>query len=418
MNPNWKPFYGYYIVGACFITLFMLWGMFINSFGIFLQPITEDMGWSRGMLSMALSIRSVGMALMAPLAGRLIDRFGAKPVMASGALVVGVGLIISALVTSLWQLNVVFFLTGCGLTCATIIPCSLILSNWFVSRRGTAMSLAFVGTSVGGVFMAPAANWVILNYSWRAAFSICGALILLVVVPVILFIIRDRPSKMGLEPYMSADDAANGTEDDWGVTPREALRLPVFWLIAAIMFTVAVVANGIHNHCVAFLTDIGHSPTKAAFAWSVVMGVMVFGKLAFGPVADRWGAKKAMAGAFVLYSASIFILMFAQPYWVAMGFAALYGFACGAPLTLYPLLTVGNLGIKNFGSIYGNLVIAGAVGSAIGPVAPGVVFDRLGTYLPIFAALAVFALLGALCSLSIKPAPQHPERGGPTTGPG
>jgi MFS family permease len=398
-----KPFYGYFIVAACFINLFMLWGMFVNSFGIFFKPIVEEMGWSRGMLSGALSIRSIGMALMAPVAGTLIDRFGAKPIMAAGVSVVGAGLIAAGFITSLWQLNVIFFFTGCGLAASTMIPASLILSNWFVSRRGTAMSLAFVGTGVGGAILSPAANWVIINYSWRTAFWLCGATILLIVVPVILLVIKDRPSEMGLEPYISPDDAANGVADEWGATAKQALRTPAFWLIAAVMFIVALIANGVHNHCVPYLTDIGHERTVAAYVWGVAMGVLVIGKLAFGPIADRWGAKKAMAGVFCIFALSMLVLIFAKTYWLALAFACLYGFACGGPLTLYALLTVDNLGIKNFGSIYGNLVIAGAIGSAFGPVVPGVVFDRFGTYLPILGVFIVVALLGVICSLAIKP---------------
>jgi len=411
-----KPFYGYYIVAACFINLFMLWGLFVNSFGIFMVPITQEMGWSREALSTTLSVRSLGMALMAPVAGRLIDRLGAKPVMAVGALVVGIGLIAAGRVNALWQVHVIFFIAGCGLICATMIPTSLILSNWFVTRRGTAMSLAFVGTGAGGAVMAPVASWIIRTYSWRTAFTLCGGLIALMVVPIVLLIIRNRPSDMGLEPYTGADapaetsaktsaeTSAKAAGEEWGVDAREAFSRREFWLIAAVMFIVALIANGIHNHCPAYLEDIGHSPERAAFAWSVVMGVLVLGKLAFGPIADRWGAGKTMAATFAIYTVSILVLMMAKPYWLAMVFAGLYGFACGAPLTLYPLLVVGTLGMRNFGSIYGNLLIAGAIGSAIGPYAPGLVVTRTGSYLPIFAAFMIFAALGVVCALFIKPA--------------
>ena len=405
-----RPFYGYYIVAACFINLFMQWGMFVNSFGIFLNPITEGMGWTREAVSLGLSIRSLGMALMAPFAGKMIDRFGAKPVMASGTLVLGLALVAASRVTQLWQLYIIFFIAGAGLICATMIPTSLIISNWFVSKRGTAMSAAFVGTGVGGAVMSPVANWIIIKHGWQTAFMLCGGVIALVVVPLILLVIHDRPSDIGLEPYRDAADPEETAEDEWGVGVKEAFTTSSFWLIAAIMFIVALIANGIHNHCPAFLTDIGHSPERAAYVWSTVMFVMIFGKLAFGPIADKWGAKKAIAGVFVIFTISILVLMLSRPYLIALAFACLYGFACGGPLTLYALLTVGNLGIKNFGSIYGNLVIAGAIGSAIGPYVAGMVFTRMGTYLPIFSAFMVFTIVGIFCSVMIKPARR--ENGG------
>jgi MFS family permease len=399
-----RPFYGYYIVAVCFINLFMQWGMFVNSFGIFLNPITEDMGWTREAVSLGLAIRSIGMALMAPLAGRMIDRFGARRVMASGTLSFGLSLIVASRATQLWQLYIIFFVAGVSLICSTMIPTSLVLSNWFVSRRGTAMSAAFVGTGAGGAVMSPVGNWIITNYGWQTAFALCGGVVVLFVVPLILFVIRDRPSDTGSEPYRNTAALAEKAEEEWGVTVKEAFSTSSFWLIASIMFIVALIANGIHNHCPAFLTDIGHSPDAAALAWSVVMFVMIFGKLAFGPIADKWGAKKSMAGVFIIFTISILILMLSRPYPVALVFACLYGFACGGPLTLYALLTVGNLGIKNFGLIYGILVFAGALGSAIGPYVAGMVFTRTGTYLPIFTAFMVFTIVGIFCSLMIKPA--------------
>jgi MFS family permease len=402
-----KPYHGIYIVAACFIVLYMLWGMVLNTFPIFLKPITEDMDWGRGALTFALLMGAIGTAVSAPIAGLLIDRIGAKPVMAAGTLIIGVGLLAGSRIAHLWQLYVIFAFIGCGLMCATLIPCSYIISNWFVSRRGMAMSGAFVGTSVGGMIMSPVANWIILNYGWRVAFALSGATILIVVIPVIAFLIRTRPSEVGLEPYRDAGAEADSAGDNWGVGVKEAFSLPAFWQIAAIMLIVGVVTGGLGNHCPAYLSDVGHSPTQAAFAWSLVMGIMILGKLSVGPVADRWGAKNAMAGACVLFAASIAILIFAQPYWVALVFAGIYGFACGAPLVINPLLTGGYLGMRNFGAIFGILNIMGTVGGAVGPFGAGVFFDVQKTYLPVFYFFIALTIVGAVVSVCMKAAPRH-----------
>ena len=171
-------FYGFHVVTACFFLLFLCWGMVLNTFPIFVKPISVDMNWSRGALSLALLMGSVGSVLMAPIAGVLLDRIGARPVMATGAVIIGLGLLGGSLISQLWQLYIVFAVIGCGLMCSTAIPCSLVISNWFVSRRGAAMGVAFAGTSVGGMVMAPIANWIILNWDWRAAFVFSGITII------------------------------------------------------------------------------------------------------------------------------------------------------------------------------------------------------------------------------------------------
>jgi MFS family permease len=395
-------FYGYYVVGACFITLFMTWGMVVNSFAIFFKPIEMGMEWSRAVVSMAAFTRSLGTALSAPIAGRLIDRVGAKPVMLAGTLIMGLGLLGASQVTQPWQYYAIFALIGVGLMCATVIPCSLIISNWFVSRRGTAMALAFVGTSVGGAFWSPAANWIILNCGWRAAFAFNGLTLIVLVVPIILFIVHTRPSEIGLEPYRNAVDKSDTSMENWGVGIREAFTVKAFWQIAFLMFIIGLVTNAVHTHAVRYLIDVGHSDTRAAYAWSLVMTIMIFGKLSFGPIADRWGAPYASAFEFVMYTGSIVALLFAGPYGIAVAFACLYGFACGGPLTLNPLLTVNNLGIKNYGAIYGILTITASFGAAVGPVGAGAFFDRFDTYVPVFIAFAILTALGIACSAMIK----------------
>ena len=400
-------FYGFHVVTACFFILFLCWGMVLNTFPIFVKPMTIDMNWGRGALSLALLMGSVGSALAAPLAGVLIDRIGAKPVMATGAAMIGSGLLAGSLISQLWQLYIVFALIGCGLMCSTAIPCSLVISNWFVSRRGTAMGVAFAGTSVGGMVMSPIANWIILNRDWRAAFVVSGVAILVLAVPLILLVIRTHPSEMGLEPYRRAETEGESDEDTWGVSLKSAFSLPVFWQISAIMFVIGLVTSGLGTHCVAYLTDLEHSPTSAAFAWSTVMGVMIVGILLSGPIADRWGARNAMIIDCTLFAVSIVVLAWARPYSVVLLFAVVYGFALGAPLVINPLLTSNYLGMRHFGAIFGVLNIMATVGAAIGPVGAGIFFDTQKTYLPVFYFFAALMLATAALSMLLKAIPKR-----------
>ena len=401
-------FYGFYIVIACFFVLFLCWGMVLNTFPIFVKPMTADMNWGRGALSLALLMGSVGSALAAPIAGTLIDRVGARSVMATGAAMIGFGLLAGSLISQLWQLYIVFALIGSGLMGSTAIPCSLVISNWFTSRRGTAMAVAFAGTSVGGMVMAPIANWIILNSGWRAAFVFSGIAILLLAIPLILLVIRTHPSDVGVEPYRLAETDGEAGEDSWGVSLKSALSLPVFWQISAIMFVIGLVTSGLGTHCVAYLTDLEHSPTNAAFAWSTVMGVMIAGILLSGPIVDRWGAKIAMLIVCALFAVAIVVLASARPYWVVLLFAVIYGLALGAPLVINPLLAGGYLGMRHFGAIFGVLNIMATVGAAIGPVGAGLFFDSQKTYLPVFYFFAVLMLATAGVAVLLKAIPGRP----------
>jgi len=396
-------FYGYVVVAACFVVLYMLWGMVLNTLPVFLKPIVDNMGWGRGTFLVSLICGAVGTTISAPIAGKMLDRIGARPVMTAGTLVIGVGLIAGSRISHIWQLYTIFAFIGAGLMCSTIIPCSLVIGNWFVSRRGMAMSAAFVGTSFGGMIMSPVAEWIIRNYSWRTAFAFSGTSILVVVLPVILLLIRTHPSDMGLEPYRNQEDDINRGKEAWGAGVKEAFSIRAFWHIAAIMLIMGFVTGGVANNCVAYFEDIGHSSQKATYAWSFVMLVMVLGKFSFGPAADRFGSKNTMTVACLLFACSIGILPFTGSYSVAIVFAGIYGFACGAPLVLNALMTGDYMGMKNFGAIYGILNITANLGGSLGPAGAGFYFDKYKTYLPVFYVFAIIMLGGAVIAFLTKP---------------
>jgi len=377
--------------------------MVLNTFPVFVKPLSEDMGWTRGALAVAQVTGMITSIILYPIAGKIVDRTGARAVMTVGALLIGLSLLAGSQITRLWELYVMNGFIGAGLTCVTLLPCSYLISNWFVSRRGTAMAVIFLGTAAGGAVMSPIATWLIVNYSWRVAFALAGIEILAIVVPITIFVVRTRPSDKGLKPYGSVDGSEGDESDVWGVSEKEAFRLPVFWFIAAIVFIVALVTTGVGFNCVAYLEDIGHSPGQASVAWALVMGAMMVGKLLVGPIADRWGSKNTMAAVSAMFAGSLILLIFAGSYPIAIAFALAYGVVLGGPLILNPLLTADYMGMKHYGGIFGILNVVGTIGSGFGSIGAASYKDHFGTYLPAFGVFIALMVVAALCSVCIKP---------------
>ncbi len=373
--------------------MFFLYGAILNTFTVFLSPMVEDLNWDTTTLSIAMAVGAGGMGLTAPIAGMLIDRIGARRIMIAGAAMIGGGILTAGRITHPWQLYILYAFIGIGLASATVIPCSLIISRWFVSRRGMAMGMMAMGTSVGGMVMTPLANWIIYNYSWRAAYTVSGIIILSIGLPIIVFFLKPDPTEAGYEPYVDPDLPVEEVVSSWGLSVKEALLTRVFWQIAAVMLIIGVVTSALGTHFVSHLLALKHSPTKAANAWVLVLFVMTGAKFAFGPIADRWGARKATAGACVVVAVSILIAISATTDSYLIMFAVLYGFGVGAPLAVNPILTSDALGMRSFGAIYGILTLISIIGSGIGPVWAATVYDSEKSYASV---LYIFAALMAL----------------------
>ncbi len=402
-RPN-KVFFGWFIVAASFLVVFSLNGVIINTFGVFFKPVSESMGWSRATFSATLAIGALAMAAGAPFVGRMIDTIGASKTMLAGCLLCGGGMAALGAATRLEHFYILFAIVGLGLSASTMIPVSLLIANWFVRKRGIAMGAAFTGTSIGGMIMNPVNTYLVQTFDWRKSYVILGAAILLVTVPLVLFVIRTRPSDVGLLP--DGDEAGEKeVKELTGHTLNQAFRTPAFWFIAANMFLVTVMSQAIGVHCIPYLTDIGHSEMTAAFVFGASLGFMTIGKVGLGVYADRWGARPTFVYSIVVTAVGIGILMLAKPLWVAMLFAVVFGFAQGGPLTLTPMVTADCHGLSNFGSIFGTLTFFSIVGAAVGPVVVGKMYDATQphTYQGAFALLIIITLMSAYCIYRAKP---------------
>jgi MFS family permease len=403
-QSNGFSFYGWYIVAAGFTILFSLHGVIINTFGVFLKPVSDSMGWEgRTAMSAALGIGAITMAVGSPFVGRCLDTFGARKTMVTGCVLCGAGIGFVGGATETWQIYLLFAVVGVGLAAATSIPVSLLIANWFTRKRGIAMGSAFMGTSLGGMVMNPVNTALLQAYGWRKSYIILGIAMTLVTVPVVLLLVRTRPSEMNLLPD-GDEPVKREIEILPGQSLQEAVRTYAFWFIAANMFLTNFMANAIGVHCVPYLTDIGHSPMIAAVGYGLSLGFMTVGKIGLGLQADRMGARMTFVFSAVMTSIGIGILMLASPIWVVMLFAFVYGYPQGGPLTLTPMVTADCHGLASFGAIFGLQTFFSIFGAAIGPIVIGLMHDRSGTYQTGFILLIIVTLVSSICIYRARPA--------------
>ena len=395
-----RIFFGWYIVAACFVVNFVVFGISINTFTVYVKPIEADLGWSRGKISLAITLAALSMGAAAPFIGLLIDRIGAKLVMATGAGVIGIGSLMLAKTQSAAYFYTIYVLAGVGQGAATIIPISLVISNWFTVKRGRALGIVMTGTGLGAMVMVPVTSWIVITWNWRTSYVIMGFIILLMV-PLNLLMIRTRPSDMGLQPDggMISDETP---AEIGGLSLQEAVRTSGFWLIAIMMLSAGMVGLGIGVHLMAYLTDIGHTEAAAASIIAIISGLTVVGKIGMGFIADHWGIRRAVVLTFTVIIAGILLLMGAKVQTIAWAFAVVYGFAIGAPLLINPALTAECLGLKNFGAIFGILTLASTVGAAIGAVLSGVIYDHAKSYLPAFWLFIVLMAIAGICGVMAR----------------
>ncbi len=385
-------FYGWIIVAVVFITM----GVGVNArtaFSLLFPPILDEFGWERGVTAGAFSFGFLVSAALSPSLGRLMDRRGPRVVMELGVLLIGAGLLLATLVSRPWHLYATLgVMVGGGSVCLGYTGQSLFLPNWFVRRRGLAMSLAFSGVGVGSVIILPWVQALIGRSGWRSACWAMGLLVLLLLIPLNL-LLRRRPEDMGLEP--DGDRAAPGAAAarpsnvvdaawaavDWTL-PRAA-RTARFWWIAIGYFTGLFAWYAVQVHQTKYLIEIGFSPTDAAWALGLVSLAGIPGQIALGHLSDRIGREwvwTAGSLGFVICYATLLRLAGAptMPLLYLMVIAqGMLGYGLTSVVGAIPAEIFQG---RHYGSIFGTLMLSSIAGGAVGPWLTGVLHDHTGSY--------------------------------------
>jgi MFS family permease len=388
MNEASPRYEGWRVTAASGLGVFFSTLCFFT-FGVFLKPLTQEFSWSRGVVSSAYGAMALAAAASAPLIGQLIDRLGARRVIAPCALVSGAAIAsLAALTPRPLHLYAVFAVLGVGAAGSSALAHSRVVLSWFENRRGLALGLLMAAAAFGGVVHPQAAEALVRTAGWRAAYLALGGLTLAVAVPAILLFVRERATA-GAEGAGSAVNA--------GV----ALRSRAFWTLVIVIFGGTLAWNSVLVHLAPLLGDRGVVPRDAATAVSVMAGASLAGRLVTGWLIDRFLATRV---AFVLLAiAALGTLLLAHAQSLAEGIAgaSLLGFGAGGESDIGPYLLSRYFGLRALGTLYGVIWMAVGCAGAVAPVLVARAFDAAGSYAAAFVELAAVTLLVALVALTL-----------------
>jgi MFS family permease len=382
------------VLALCF-ALSVLGRGLVESFTVFLLPISESFGWDRARVVSIYSLTALAAGIAAPVAGRLFDRSGPRIVYSAGLLLLGSAFLIAAYAQQLWQFQLSLGL-GVGIGAALIgnVPNSILLGRWFGPRLPTAMAVVYSATGAGVLILLPLSQVFIDHFGWRGAYLIFGCTALALMAPLLL--LPWRLFSTG-SPSVAKSAAAGLVDEGW--TLLSAMRHHAFWALFATFFFTAVGMYSLAAQVVAYLIDAGFPPLQAATAWGFSGVVLLFGMLGVSWLDGIIGRRPSVLFSYALSIAGIVMLWLLQWYpnfWLLTGFVVCFGSMIGSR---GPLLTATAMKIfrgQHVGTIYGAIVIGSGLGSAFGSWSGGLIHDLTHSYNPLIAFALVSVVLGMI----------------------
>jgi MFS family permease len=405
MSARRRPFYGWWVVFAAAVGLFLSTGsVVVLAFGVFLKPLSRDFHASRAAISLGYTCHNVIAALSAPLLGWMVDRVGARRVILSGTTLFGLILLSGYMLGSRIAFLYLFYaLLGLVAGCVSPVPYGVVISNWFDRRRGLALGLIAVGLGLGGVVIPLVAQRLIASFGWRVAYAAFGGAVLFISLPVITTLLVNLPRQKGLQPDCGATTQVSDEQPvpvD-GLTWHDIWHDPTFWVMIVAFFLAGVALLGCVLHLPALLTDRGISPQSAAVASSVVGLALLIGRLGTGYLLDYIFAPRLAMFFFGGSAVGVALLWMGGAGKSALLAAFLLGLGMGGEVDLIVYMMSRYFGMRALGTAFGygfgSYVLAGALGAWM----MGAGFDLAHSYsvpLGIFF-IAMLAVVGLMTRL-------------------
>ena len=403
MRP--KFFYGYVILGLCFINMVVMRGV-NGAFGVYYLALLEEFGWSRSDGASIASINFVVYALAAPVVGFAFDRLGPRLLMPLGAALVGLGFLLSSFSTSLLHLHFSYgVVTALGQGALGFVGHNALISFWFVRQRATAIGIASMGQGLGALVMVPATQMLISSIGWRWTYIVTGSLLLFLLVPANAFFQRRAPQDVGQFPdgeegpaplQVARQAASRQAQRDWAL--GEAARSLPFWYITIGHLALGTALFLINTHVIAHFVAVGYEKLAASFDFGLIGFIRIGATIFWGSISDRLGRSTAYGIAILVTGLGVggmIAMTVGAPLWLVYLTIALYGVGHSAGNPTYGAVIGDIFAGRRIGLIFGFLEISFGLGSAFGSWIGGYLFDTTGSYAWSFTlCLVCFAISG------------------------
>ncbi len=369
--------------------------------GVFLTPITNELGWSRGTLSGAFSIFVLVAGPLAIFTGKLTDKYGPRFLITIGGLLAGAGFFAMSQVSSLWQVYLIWVLLIGIADCSVMTPTLTTIPRWFTKRRGIALGITTSGFALGGMLWPPIAQTLISSYNWGLGYLILGSIILVFIVIFAQFM-KHSPQRIGLLSYgqtNSTNERQQTINKMGGLSFSQALKTRRFWFFSAVLICFFFFFQVIVVHIIPHATDIGISPLIAATILSLISAIGIISRLSMGFIADRIGGRLALTICLILQTIALAWLLIAKETWALYLFAIVFGIGQGGIMPIQMMVTAELFGLKSLGMLGGALMLFGYSGMALGPILAGSIFDASGSYNMAFIICIILGVVAILMSI-------------------
>ncbi|MFH1775376.1 MAG: MFS transporter [Chloroflexota bacterium] len=409
-----KGFYGWTVTAGLVIIYLSSCGTYGFAFGVFLPRIVEDMGWLSGDLSLAFSIHTWIFLALGPVVGWSIARFGARRNLLLGNLLIVLGLVAFSFVDEVWHVYLAYgVLGGVGLGFAGLYPCMVVVTHWFIRRRALVMGIVAAAGGVGGLAFPPLITSLASGIGWRPSLLVMAGIHLVLSVIIGGWLVRGKPADVGQVPdgiaarvdettglSVAPPSRVHQATVDWKVGP--AMRQPTTWLIIGMVIFILFVASIIQVHQQAYVEVAGFDKMAASTVLSVLLGMSILGRLAFGAMALRFEVRYLIAGFFALRVVALLVLINTTSLMVFYLYAVLSGIGYGGLLIARSTILSSYYGATDYAKISGWVSLAGVIG-ALGAFAAGKVYDWFDSYLWIMVVAIGFSAIGIALALLARP---------------
>jgi len=370
------------------------------SLPVLLRPIAQDTGWSVTGISSAMTLGFLAMAFASMFWGSLSDRVGPLPVVLTGSVVLAASVALASRAGSLVEFQCIFGLLIGGATAAIFAPMMACVTGWFDTRRSLAVSLVSAGMGMAPMTMSPLVAWLVTMHGWRTTMQIVSLIVACVMIPAALLI--RRPPALRGGPAQRAGDG--GAREEMSV--GQAVRSPQFILLLLTNFFCCATHSGPIFHTVSYAVSCGIPMIIAVSIYSMEGFAGMGGRIAFGLLGDRFGAKRVLVSGLLVQAFGALAYVFVRELGGFYAVAALFGFIYAGVMPLYAVLARENFPMRMMGTVIGGTSMAGGLGMATGPVTGGWIYDTFGSYAGLYLAAFAIGISAFLIALTFRPFPK------------